>query len=130
MQIKIKVIPHEEQRYETVADWWFNKKGVLQIRVSKELENEDYIYLIAQHEIVEAMLCKKRGITEKQVSDWDKSFEKARAKFPDIFGDNEPGDHPKAPYHNEHLFASRLEQSLAMELGIDWSEYNKTVNEL
>jgi hypothetical protein len=129
MQIRVNVIPHNEQRYETLGDWWFDEEGTLQIRVSS-MDNEDYENCIAIHEQIEAILCKKRGITEKQVSDWDKQFEEAREKYPDIFGDNEPGDHPKAPYNNEHMFASRVEHSIAQELGIDWAEYNRVVNEL
>lgn len=136
MQITIKVVPHNEQRYETVGDWWFDNQSnpvsgetVLEVRVSN-LGNGDYESLIALHEVAEAILCLKRGIKEKDVTAFDETFEKARGEYPLIFGDSEPGDHPKAPYHNEHLFASRLEQSMAMELGVDWKGYNDTVNAL
>ena len=129
MKVILKTIPHNEQRYETSGDWWIDKKGTLQIRVS-DCGNEDYENLIATHEYVEAQLCKKRGITAKQIDEWDKQYEKARAKYPQIFGETEPGEHAKAPYANEHLFASRLEHSLAMEYGVNWEEYDKRVNEL
>lgn len=129
MKILIETIPHKNQRYETVGDWWFDENGDLQIRVSR-MENEDYEALIGIHETVEALLCQKRGILEKDVTAFDEMFEEAREKYPDIFGDTEPGDHPKAPYNKEHEFATRLEHSLSMELGVDWQEYNKTVNDL
>lgn len=139
MKIIIETIPHSKQRYDTVGDWEFFKESqplgddkeeiVLQVHVS-DMGNTSYEALVGVHEVVEALLCQKRGITEKQVSEFDKTFEEARTQYPVIFGDNEPGDHPKAPYHNEHEFASRMEHSLSMELGVDWQEYNKAVNGL
>lgn len=129
MQIIIRTIPHTEQRYVTCGDWWFNEDGDLQIRVS-DLSNQDMESLIASHELVEALLCKKRGIDEKDVTRFDERYELARKDYPEIMGETEPGDHPKAPYNKEHEFATRLEHSLSMELGVDWQEYNKKVNDL
>lgn len=128
MQINILTIPHSEQRYPTSGDWWFDG-DTLEIRVSS-LNNPDYELLIGIHELAEAKLCHKRGISEKDVTLFDGMYEKAREDYPDLIGDTEPGDHPKAPYVNEHLFASRLEHSLAMELGVNWEEFTKAVNEL
>jgi hypothetical protein len=128
MNIFIKTIPHSEQRYPTCGDWWFID-DTLQIRVSN-LNNKDYEALLAMHELSEALLCEKRGIKEKDVTIWDGTFEKAREDYPEIFGDTEPGDHPKAPYNKEHMFASRLEHSVAMELGILWEDYISAVNKL
>lgn len=134
MKIIIETVKHEDQRYETAGDWWFEHPynstvDILQIRIS-DVGNPFFEALLAEHELAEALLCLKRNIKEKDVTAFDEKFEKARREYPDIFGDTEPGDHPKAPYHNEHQFASRLEHSVAMELGISWEEYNKTVNEL
>lgn len=128
MKILIETIPHSEQRYDTVGDWKF-KGGDLFVKVS-EMGNADYEALVGVHEVVEALICAKRGIEESAVTKFDKDFEKAREAYPELFGDTEPGDHPKAPYNKEHRFASQLEHSLSMELGVDWEGYNKTVNEL
>ena len=35
MNITIKTIAHDKQRYDTVGDWWFDDEGDLQIRVSR-----------------------------------------------------------------------------------------------
>lgn len=135
MQIETKTIPHTEQRYNTCGDWWFTAEGdlkpedILHVRVS-HLGNADMEALIGIHEVVEALLCKKRGIEEKDVSKFDELYEKARTEYPEILGESEPGDHPKAPYNKEHEFATRLEHSLSMELGVDWQEYNKKINDL
>ena len=95
----------------------------MQIKENKE----DYEFLKMIGRVVQEKLCKNRQISQESIDEWDKSFEEARAMFPTIFGETNSGDHPKAPYHNEHLFASRVEQSIAMELGINWEEYSKTV---
>lgn len=129
MHINIKTIPQADQRYPTAGDWEFAEDGSLNIRVS-EMGNEDYELLVGLHELIEVILCKKRGITGKEVDVFDGTYEKAREDYPEIMGDTEPGNHPKAPYHQEHLFASRIENSMALELGVNWEEYNKTINEL
>lgn len=123
MMIDIRVIPHKEQRYETIGDWWFNKdNSKLSIRVSN-LNNEDYENLIALHEQVEALLCLKRNIDEKKITAFDIKFEKHRE-----FGNtDEPGDDPKAPYRKEHFFATSIERLMAAELNIDWRKYEEAV---
>jgi hypothetical protein len=125
MNITMKVIPHNEHRYETVGDWWFDEDGSLQIRVS-DMGNEDYAILVAVHELIEVLLCKKRGITDEAVSAFDTAFEDARVEG----NTDEPGDDPKSPYRAEHLFATGIEKLLAAELGVDWKTYDEAVNAL
>jgi hypothetical protein len=122
VNIKIKTIPHSEQRYETVGDWWFDDAGDLQIRVS-DLHNWKYEALVAFHELAEVLLCKDRGITTEMVDEFDKDYE-ARRKPGD---DSEPGDDPKAPYRREHCFATGVERLLAAALDVSWSEYADAV---
>lgn len=129
MRIVIETIPHSKQEYNTVGNWKFMKNGDLHVSVSF-MDNEEYEALVGLHEVTEALLCRKRGIEEKDVTSFDETFEDARKEYPNLFGDTEPGNHPQAPYNKEHLFASRMEHSVAMELGVSWEEYNKTVNEL
>lgn len=125
----IKTIPHKLQAYDTCGNWSFTSDGTVLVFVSK-LDNSDMEALIGIHEVTEALLCKKRGIEEKDVTKFDERYELARKDYPEIIGESEPGDHIKAPYHKEHEFATRLEHSLSMELAVDWQEYNKKVNEL
>lgn len=128
MNINIKVIPHDKHRYLTVGDWWFDDLGVLQIRVS-DMGNEDYENLVVLHELAEVLLCKKRGITTKQVDDFDMNFEQERAAG--VHGQyEEPGDDPKAPYRKEHFFATNIERLMSNELGVDWRTYEKSLNEM
>lgn len=91
--------------------------------------NQDYEALVALHELVEVLLCKKRGITTEQVDVFDKQFEADRAHG--MHGpDDEPGDDPAAPYKREHFFATNIEALMSSELGVDWSEYEEKINEL
>jgi hypothetical protein len=129
MNIYIRTIPHESQRYETVGDWYFDNEEhpqTLFIFVSN-LGNPLYEFLIAYHEQIEAMLCLKAGIKERDVTEFDKQYERERAE--DDFT-SEPGDDPQAPYYVQHQTATRMERALALEMGINWSAYEEAVYSL
>ena len=125
VRISIRTIPHDNQRYPTVGDWIWDKNGDLIINVS-DMGNKKYEFLVAFHELIEVMLCKERGITQAEVDDFDIAYE-ARRNFDDT---SEPGDSLKAPYYNEHQFATCLERLMALELGVNWGEYDEKVNNL
>jgi hypothetical protein len=118
----MKVIPHAEQRYATVGDWYFTKAGNLQIRVSR-LSDPRYETLVAVHELVEAVLCKEAGVSQQAVDAFDMAYERNR-KSGDV---SEPGDDPRAPYHHQHQAASWFEKALAEKLGVDWAAYEREV---
>lgn len=131
MDIKVKIIPHKDQRYETCGDW-YEESGTFIITVS-DTKKLEYNALIAIHEIIEAMLCKNAGISERVVTNFDKDFEQIRVLNQlnsDKIDTSEPGDDPKAPYRKQHLIATGIEKILAAEMSIDWQEYEKTVNNL
>jgi len=113
-RIDIRFIPGEEQRYDTVGDWWF-ADDCLHIRATGD---EPEALLIALHELVEAYLCKRRGVSQEAVDahDWRFQAELEAKLHPD---DAEPGDDPRAPYRREHRFSMLMEMLLAHELGLD-----------
>ena len=117
MRLYVETIPHNEQRYNTVGDWWKDDNGTIQIRVS-DTGNEKYNFLIALHELVEQQLCEYRGVSEESVTAFDKKFT----------GTGEPGDDPKAPYQLEHGFATGVERLLASALNIKWKDYETKVD--
>lgn len=121
--------PQDEQRYDTVGDWRYRTTEYmlpyLDITVS-DMDNSDYEFLVAIHELVEAHLCRKRGIKEEDVTAFDEAFEKLRKE--DNF--DEPGNDVRAPYYKEHQFATMVEKLIALEIGVNWDEYDKTVNSL
>ena len=119
----ISQVPHKKQRYETVGDWIPGKPA--QIRVSR-MKDPRYVFLVALHEMIEYELCKAHGITDSEVVAFDVNFEAERRMSLHPV-DAEPGDHPKAPYKSEHIFATMVERMVAQKLGVSWSDYEKAV---
>jgi len=128
MNVKIEIIPNESQIYPTVGDWRFDDWGDLTIKVS-DMKNWKYEMLVAIHELVEVCLCKERGIKQSDVDAFDIQFEKEREQGLHL-QDEEPGFAPNAPYLKEHTFATLIEKEMAVQLGVDWGIYDKTVMEL
>ena len=119
----ISQIPHQRQRYETVGDWIPGSPA--EIRVSK-MKDQRYVFLVALHEMIEFELCKKNGITDREVVAFDVNFEAERRNNLHPI-DAEPGNDPRAPYRNEHDFATMIEMMVAQKLGVSWSDYERTV---
>lgn len=124
MEIHIKTIPHNNQRYETCGDWIFDGDKLF-ISVS-DTGNDNYSFMVALHEMVEAWLCKDRGIDGYKITDFDCAFENIRQEG----NTDEVGDDPEAPYQNEHLFATGIEKMMCSALGIKWAKYDNTINSL
>lgn len=125
LDIQIKTIKHNKQRYETVGDWQW--KGSTLIITVSEMCDWRKEALVAIHEAVEALLCKHEEITGKDVDVFDMEYENARR--PDDWK-SEPGDDPTAPYHEQHKFATVIERLFSMELGVNWHEYEQTIQNL
>lgn len=123
MNIIVETVPHSSQRYSTCGDWQFTGPNDVLVSVS-DMKNWKYELLVAFHEIIEVYLCRDRKISQKEVDEFDKDFEERR------MDDSEPGNSEYAPYHKEHVFATKLEKMFAKELKVDWKKYDKTVNEL
>ena len=126
MKVTIEVISNEQQRYPTVGDWqWDSDREHLTISVSS-MGNWRYEMLVAFHELAECLICRHRGIDQSLVDAFDKLYERERTD-----GDvSEPGDDPMAPYYKEHQFATCVERLLALQLDVDWKQYNNTVESL
>jgi hypothetical protein len=123
MDIIIKTIPHNQQRYETVGDWYFSQDHSKLFIFVSYMGNTHYEFLVAFHEQAEAMLCWDRGINEGAITVFDKLFEQNR----EAGNEDEPGDDPLAPYRKEHFFATTVERLMAAELNVDWEKYDKAI---
>ena len=124
-KIQIRVIPHNKQRYETIGDYFFDKKGGLQVRVS-DLGDWRYNLAVIIHELIESGLCLVRGISFQDIDKFDMRFERERSAGLHS-SDEEPGFSPNAPYLKEHRFATRIEKQLIKEFDINWDDYDKEV---
>ena len=125
--IEIKVIPHDKQRYETVGDWFYND-SILCIRVS-DMGNWKYEMAVALHELIEVLICKSKGITQKACDDFDMKYEDDRA-IGKYTSDQEPGDDPHSPYHMEHSLATAVERMFIFSVGESWAAYNAKVSSM
>jgi glucosamine 6-phosphate synthetase-like amidotransferase/phosphosugar isomerase protein len=124
LNTEIKTIPHLRHRYPTVGDY-YEEYGVRKIFVS-DMKNEKYEFLVSIHEQIEEILTRLRGIKEEAIKEFDERYEANRPQ-----GDkSEPGSSVHAPYIREHLFATFIEQAIAIELGVNWEDYETTIYNL
>lgn len=120
MELTVKIIPHNNQRYDTCGDYQINPAtNALDVRIS-DTKNQDYNFLVTVHEIIEAYLCLKRKIDYNLITEFDVKFH----------GKGEPGDDKHSPYRREHKFSTQIEKKLAKELGVKWKIYDETINQL
>ena len=111
--MKIIIESIKEQRYDTLGDWFY-ENGDLHVRVSSIIGGRFEVYLIAIHELIEAILCERAGITPQQVDEFDLNYNGI---------EREPGDDMNCPYRRQHRFAMLIEHLVAHELGM--VEYGK-----
>ena len=122
LDIEIKTIPHNEQRYETCGDY-YDDGDVKRFRVS-ELEDWRYEFLVAVHELIEEALTRYHGIPEPLIKEFDVVYESDKSEGL-IPMENEPGDDPRAPYWQEHQLSTGIERTLAALLKVNWQEYEE-----
>ena len=128
LNVEIKTVPHKDQRYATCGDWFW-QNGVLCIRVSK-MSDWRYEFIVAVHELIEAFLCVKANISQKDVDKFDMDYEKKRERVCSCKVQGEPGDCSESPYRFQHCAATGVERLLAVLLLVGWSEYEIAINSL
>lgn len=119
--IECRTILHNQQRYDTVGDWWTDDDG-WHIRVS-QLGDWRYNFLVAFHELLELAWCSWKGVKQSEVDAFDMAYE-ANRKPDDL---SEPGDDPLAPYRDGHQLATHAERFAAMVLGVNWGQYEYAI---
>ena len=123
--VRIEVVDHKDQRYETAGDWFVDPSdGSISIRVSNTGSDADAI-LIGVHELVEAVLCKAHGIGEEEVDEFDAAFNASND-----LAEAEPGEDVAAPYFREHAAADIVERFVALQMRVPWVEYSARVDSL
>lgn len=113
---RIAVIPPDRMRYKTVGDWTVDGSAI-DVTVAA-MEDGRYNFLIAVHELIEAFLCHRDGVTMQDVDRYDFAHQ----------DEDDPGLAPAAPYHTQHLAAFAVEILLAGVLGVDWRAYTVAVD--
>lgn len=115
-QIILQIIPHEEQRLKMIGDWFFDQDDNLTVRVT-DLGDWRLNFIIARHELDEAMLCKYYGVTTEQVDKYD-------LEHPDN-GSSDYADNQSSPYYQQHNDALAAEWIMSRLLDIDWKDYER-----
>jgi hypothetical protein len=134
-KIKIEVISHLAQRYNTVGDWQFARDPTgtaseLTIRVS-DVDGGTGNMLIAIHELIEALLCEHAGVKETDVDAFDMNWTTRKAWWHSESSLlKEPGDDIDAPYYQQHQIASSIERMVAARMWVDWAKHEAYVDEL
>lgn len=125
-KIEYRTIPHKEQRYPTVGDY-FNRKNELHFRVSR-MSDWRYEALVFAHELIEYTIIRYKNIPIEKIDKFDILFEKERSAGK--WKNEEPGNDTRAPYYGAHQFATMVEKMLAKVLKVRWKEYSKEVESL
>ena len=119
MKIIIESVPPKDIRYSTCGDWQWLEDGTLRVEVPEFGNNPDSQFLVALHEMVEAWLCNRDGITEADVSKWD--IDNPRL--------DEPGDSKNAPYHRQHRAAMTIETKMCALMLKNWGDHQHWVQD-
>ena len=113
-RIIIEAVPADKMRLEAYredgfGDWFVDPgNGDIHIRVAgADVWDQEGAFLVALHELCEARLCFKAGVTQGAVDVFDSAFT----------GEGEPGDDPAAPYQRQHRAACMIEHMMALFLG-------------
>lgn len=126
-EIRVKFIPHYEQRYPTVGDYW-EDGGALEVRIS-QMADWRYGMLVLIHELIEYTAVKAAGIPLRLIDEFDIQFERERDRG--LHGQfEEPGNDRGAPYHKQHVWATRVEHVCAWLFMVKWKVYEHAVNSL
>jgi hypothetical protein len=116
--IRIDIIdPPYELRYDTSGDY-FMEGDTLVFQVRRQ-DNDFLTKMQIIHELIEQTLCEEKGISNQAIDDFDMMDKEWIAKY------EEPGDDPRAPYHDAHILAKTCEYIILGELGINFKEYFK-----
>ncbi len=119
-KIVMEIIPHNEQRYDTVGDYWEDENGDWQFKIS-DMNDNVYELAVFVHELLEKILCKHAGITDQEIDTFDMAYSGP---------EEEPGADLAAPYYEQHRKATILERLWIELTGKDWDSYDHCVMDL
>lgn len=123
MEIQIQTIKPPLIRNDQIGDWKYSEtRPFFIVNVSSNIKSDESKLAVSIHELIEAFLCKKAGIEDQTVCQFDQMFEEERQRgLHDEFA--EDGDDARCPYLKEHQAATDVERSVVAALGLSWSEH-------
>ena len=118
MNISIKITDPKDMRPEVDGvDWFWEPNGDLTVQIAP-MSDWRREFLLGIHEVVEAVVCRHTGVSQKAVDAFDQEYDKTHPT------DCNAGDDPLAPYHREHTLATAVERMLAYALFVQWGDYD------
>lgn len=121
-RIVIEAVPKDAMREpyckeDQAGDWIFDTEGNLVIKVVGKDFAIPETFLFALHELVEAYLCQREGISQEAVDEFDREFAsyEGQVRWGHI---EEPGDCKEAPYRTQHRRAMLAEHIMANFMGL------------
>ncbi|GAC1494481.1 MAG: hypothetical protein NVS1B13_24850 [Flavisolibacter sp.] len=128
MEIKIEIKSLSKMRYPTVGDYYYDQDGVLRFEIA-DTGNDFYNRAILIHEMIEQLITEANGITEEEITIFDKFYEMRRAQGL-VSEFSEPGFDESAPYRAAHSYATSCEMGLFAMTNKSWIDYDHTINSL
>ena len=130
-KIELVILPHSEQRYDTVGDWsltyYPDEEGATLTFSISETGDKKMNFALFMHELNEALLFMfKNGFDRhsvKVVDEFDKWFIEGGL-------DGEPGGATDAPYFSEHMTAMSVEHLVAASINLNWNDYTEKIGSL
>ena len=126
MKINIETIPHGDQRYPTVGDYWDDENGVMQVRVS-DMKDWRYEALVIIHELVEMFLTKHRGIRrtrDQRFRHQIRTVARGTARL------RRAGRSPARALSQRTFFRDQPGAAFLFRTGLDWFAYDRDVDAL
>lgn len=122
-KIVIEFIPHDQQRYPTLGDYWIDKDGNWQLRISEIPDLRSKI-AVALHELFEMGSVVHNEIPIESIDAFDMMFEKEReeGRHPECA---EPGYDSRSPYWSHHFNAEMIERHFCMHNGLIWNQHEE-----
>jgi hypothetical protein len=114
-------VPEQMIRADQAGDWTF-RDNLITAYVARDRYPSDSEFAILIHELVEAYLCRKAGVTEQMVVEFDEMYEDER-KNGHHKEDDEPGDDPRSPYRLQHMAATHVERAVCAALDLSWKAH-------
>lgn len=124
--VTIQTSPPNLIRNLQVGDWHYSVASVAAL-VSLAIRDPDSQLAIGIHELIEAWMCRKVGITDEAVCEFDETYEAERAEGKHS-EDEEPGDDPRCPYREQHAAATFVERAVCAAIGLPWKIHCQILN--
>ena len=127
LDIQIHTIPAHIVRADQSGDWSYGENVIRAYVVADTYPPESEL-MIGIHELIEAWLCRKHGVSEEAVVKFDEMYEDER-KAGHHKDSDEPGDDPRSPYRLEHQAATHVERAVGAALNVTWREHEQLVTD-